>query len=149
MLPTGVLALVRLNTLLMFIEKESVQGSLNRAGLAGGCVEPASVVRGAPGGGVLGSIAGPNLNAFPRLKLRRRTWSTSDVSRDDRLSGRRCWIESANGVITTPGSLRSVANAGRSVKARIAVRILSGGDIERLAEARMPNELKVILNGAV
>ena len=66
--------------------------------------------------GARGSIAGPNLNALPRLKL-------TDIKPGPRpmflgmtfCPGAGVGSSAPNGVITTPGSSRSVANAGRSV----------------------------------
>ena len=69
MLPTGGPAFVRLRRLFMFTENASVYGRCTGGGLGGVWALPASVVRGAPGGGAFGSIAGPNLNALPKLRL--------------------------------------------------------------------------------
>jgi hypothetical protein len=62
MFPIGGAALVRLKRLLMPTLNHSVYGRWIGAGLAGVCGAEASVVRGAPGGGVFGSIALPNFH---------------------------------------------------------------------------------------
>src|SRR4026207_2194328 len=69
MFPTGGPSFVRLKMLLVLIENVSAYGRCT-AGCCGGlCAAPASVVRGAPGGGAGGSIALPNLNDLLTLKL--------------------------------------------------------------------------------
>ena len=78
----------------------------------------AVVVRGAPaGGGVFGSIALPNLIVLPTLRL-------TDKKPGPRpkflgmivCPGEGVGSNAPKGVTTTPGSFRSVANAGRSLK---------------------------------
>src|SRR5688572_25597290 len=77
----------------------------------------ALVVLGPPGGGAFGSIAGPNFQTFATLKF-------TDIKPGPRPKLRGMMVcpgsgfgsKAPSGVTTTPGLLRSVANAGRSLK---------------------------------
>jgi hypothetical protein len=70
MLPTGFPLFVRLRRLMVLMENTREYGRCTGS-LVGGCGAPlpASVVRGAPGGGVLGSIALPNLIVLLTFRL--------------------------------------------------------------------------------
>src|ERR1051326_5203002 len=125
MLPTGFPWLLRLSRLLILTENVNEYGRFT-GGLAGGFdAAPALAVAGllafvvAPpaGAGVLGSIALPNLNVLSTFKLisakpgpRPKTPGIIGSPGDGVGS------KAPRGVITTPGLLRSVANAGRSLK---------------------------------
>ena len=129
MLPIGVPSLLRLKRLLKLAEKVNEYGRCT-GGLAGGFAAalpeaagpdgagaPALVVAGPPGGGACGSIAGPNLNTFATLKF-----TETKPGPRPKFRGMISWpgegfgSNAPNGVTTTPGLFRSVANAGRSLK---------------------------------
>src|ERR1043165_9467109 len=125
MLPTGFPWLLRLSRLLILTENVNEYGRFT-GGLAGGFdAAPALAVAGflafvvvPPAvAGVLGSIALPNLNVLSTFKLIHAKPGTRPKSRGMIVSpGDGVGSKAPSGVITTPGLLRSVANAGRSLK---------------------------------
>ena len=75
------------------------------------------MVRGAPGGGADGGRALPNLNVFPMLRFTERKPGPRPKFRGMIVCpGEGVGSNAPSGVTTTPGSFRSVAKAGRSLK---------------------------------
>jgi hypothetical protein len=118
MFPTGTPLLVRLKMLLAFNEKFTEYGRWTGGLLGGFCSPPlAGVVVGPPGGGDFGSIALPNLIVFPTLMFTETKPGARPKLRGIIVCpGEGVGSNAPSGVTITPGSFKSVANAGRSVK---------------------------------